>query len=351
MKKIAIIAITLIIIGCKPDNAPAEDQLNNVPAAPNVIPVTVSTVESITSPVTINTTGLVKTNSTTKYAFKIGGVIEKLYVDEGDRIKKGQLLATLRMDEIEAQFQQANLGLEKAQRDYSRVSNLYQDSIATLEDFQNVKTQLDIAARSLEQVKFNKDFAKIRATNNGYVITKLTNPGEVIGPGTPAFITNDATRSKGYVLECTVNDRQWAQINVSDNCKITLDAYPDQEINGKITSKSAQADPVSGAFRIEVSLSNSKSQLATGMYGKVSITTDESTSNVAIDYAALVEANGKDGHVYIPAENDKVSKTKIRISQITKDKVLISSGLSAGQQVIIGNSAFLSPQSTIKIIK
>ncbi|MEM9546255.1 MAG: efflux RND transporter periplasmic adaptor subunit [Bacteroidota bacterium] len=351
MKNIAIIAIALLLFGCKSDNTAEMNKLTVAPTAPNVIPVTVTTVETISNPVIIHTSGLVKTNSTTKYAFKIGGIIDKLFVDEGDRINKGQLLATLRMDEIEAQFQQANLSLEKAKRDYDRISYLYKDSIATLEDFQNVKTQLDVAARFLEQIKFNKDFAKIRATNNGFVIAKLSNPGEVIGPGTPALITNDATKSKGYILECTVNDRQWAQVKVGDDCTIHLDAYPDQNIRGRITSKSVQADPVSGAFRVEVSLSNSKSQLATGMYGKAEITTDTETSNIAIAYAALVEANGKDGYVYVPAENDKVARVKIQIDKIKKDKVLISSGLAQGQKVVIGNSAFLSPQSTIKIIE
>ena len=74
-----------------------------------------------------------------------------MLVKEGDRVKKGQLLDTLKSTEIAAQVQQVNLALEKAQRDYQRASKLYKDSVATLEQLQNAKTGVDIARQNLQQ--------------------------------------------------------------------------------------------------------------------------------------------------------------------------------------------------------
>ncbi len=348
MKRIITPLIITLFIGCQPNSKNTEIEILDL--SEKVLPITVTTVQELSQAIEIKTTGLVKSRSTTKYSFKIGGVIAGIYVDEGDKVKKGQLLASLRMEEIDAQYEQAEIGLIKSNRDFIRAQDLYKDSIATLESFQNAKTQLDIATRSLNQVKFNRSYAKIYAQNNGYVTIAMSNPGEVVAPGSPIIVTNDATTSQGYILECTVNDRQWAQVAIGDACQIKLDAYPDKEYVGAVVSKSMEADPVSGAFRIEVTLNNYRGELATGMFGKALITTKLSSTALVIPYEALVQANGDQGFVYRINESNEVEQIAVQIYEILPDKVLISQGISRGETIALGNSAFLTPSSTIKII-
>ena len=81
----------------------------------------------------IQATGQFSTDDETFLAFKTGGVIEKVFVKEGDAIRKDQLLATLDLTEVDAGVTQAKLAFEKAQRDFERMTNLYNDSVATLE--------------------------------------------------------------------------------------------------------------------------------------------------------------------------------------------------------------------------
>jgi len=77
--------------------------------------------------------GLVTTEQEANLSFKIGGVIDRIYVREGQTVSQGELLASLKVTEINTQLDQANLALDKAQRDYSRAGNLYKDSVGTLE--------------------------------------------------------------------------------------------------------------------------------------------------------------------------------------------------------------------------
>ncbi|MFX5789426.1 hypothetical protein ABTE25_20235, partial [Acinetobacter baumannii] len=84
---------------------------------------------------------------------------------------------------IESQLQQAKLAFEKAERDFARVKNLYQDSVATLEQYQNAKTGLDVAKRTVDLVQFNKQYTAIYAQADGFVTKKLANAGEVIAAG------------------------------------------------------------------------------------------------------------------------------------------------------------------------
>ncbi|MFX4370069.1 hypothetical protein ABTA37_20270, partial [Acinetobacter baumannii] len=77
------------------------------------------------------------------------------------------LIATLNLTEINAQVQQAEIAYEKALRDYKRVTNLYKDSVANLEQMQNAKTALDVAQQQVTAANFNKNYSEIKALTDG----------------------------------------------------------------------------------------------------------------------------------------------------------------------------------------
>ncbi len=109
----------------------------------------------------IHVTGVVQSDTEAKPSFKTGGVIARTYVEEGDYVSKGQLLAQLNMTEIDAQATQAKFAVEKAMRDQQRVENLYRDSIATLEQFQNAGTAVEMAKKSLQIAEFNVAYSQM----------------------------------------------------------------------------------------------------------------------------------------------------------------------------------------------
>jgi multidrug efflux pump subunit AcrA (membrane-fusion protein) len=100
-----------------------------------------------------------------KPAFKTGGVIERTFFKEGDHVQEGQLLATLHMAEINAQVDQARKGVEKTTRDLARVKNLYADSVATLEQYQNVQTANDVSNETLKIALFNQKLFQSNCTH------------------------------------------------------------------------------------------------------------------------------------------------------------------------------------------
>src|ERR1700754_4068683 len=110
---------------------------NNVaavtPPADEAIPVKVRPVTTGNHNRILQYSGLIASNSEAHLSFKIGGIISRIYVKEGDHVAAGQLLATLDLTEINAQVQQASQNLEKSQRDEGRMTNLYRDTVASLE--------------------------------------------------------------------------------------------------------------------------------------------------------------------------------------------------------------------------
>lgn len=297
---------------------------------------------------TVSATGLLSTDGEVKYSFKIGGVIEKILVDEGDPVRKGQLLATINTSEIDAGYQQAKLGLEKAQRDLERVTNLHKEKVATLEQLQNTRTAYDIAKEQLEAVKFNRKYTSIYALNDGFVTRKLGSVGEIIGGGMPVLAVNEPTNNE-WVLKIGISDKEWALIENGNKADVTLDAFPGKVLSGTVLRKSLAADLQSGSFQIEIAVNCKDIEPALGMFGKAKIRTNSSRNTIAIPYDALIEADGSNAFVFVPVSNGKVRKQPIEIESFDNDFVHVKNGLQNIKEVVLSNSAFLNENSIIQV--
>ncbi|SEI38636.1 RND family efflux transporter, MFP subunit [Dyadobacter koreensis] len=316
-----------------------------------VIPVKVSVVSALDVSGNINATGLVSTEHEAKYGFKIGGVISRILVEEGQSFKKGQLLAVLNATEIAAGLSQSNLNVEKAQRDYDRAVNLYRDSVYTKEQLQNTKTLLDIAKKGEETVSFNEQYSRIYAASDGFVAHRLASEGEVIGAGSPVLVINETKQDKSFLLRIGLTDMEWAAVSAGQKATVTLDGYPDRPIDAYVLRKSQTSDAAAASFQVELKLKLSGIKPAVGMFGKAQIVTGKAQHVMSIPYDALVEADGYSAHAFILNGPGKVKKVPIEIASFDNKTVYLKDGLKPADQVVISNSAYLNEESTIKVIQ
>jgi RND family efflux transporter MFP subunit len=314
------------------------------------IPVSVIKLEKSGVQSTMQAAGQFTTDDETYLSFKTGGVIDKIFVKEGDAIHKGQLLATLNFTEINAQVSQARLGFEKASRDFDRVTNLYKDSVATLEQYQNAKTGLDVASQQYDAVKFNRSYSEIRALSNGFVLRKMANEGQVIQSATNVFQTNGASKGK-WMLKTGVSDREWSKISLNDKAAIYTDGSPDKPLTAYVSRKSEGVDAATGSFTIELTLTGKLPvSLASGMFGKALITAAQSVNAWSIPYEALLDGNAQSGYVFVTDDMKTARKANVTISEITHDHVIVTSGLENAQAIVVAGSAYLRDQSPIRIV-
>jgi len=306
-------------------------------------------INSDTNLAAITASGIVSTENEAKLSFKIGGVIESVLVKEGDKVKAGQLLATLKSTEIAAQVQQVQLAVEKAQRDYQRVSNLYKDSVATLEQLQNAKTGVDIAKQNLQQVLFNQQYSKIYSPVDGFVVKKIGNAGELASSGSPVIILNALSAKNKWILKAGLSDKEWAAVEVGNKAAITVDAFPGKKFNAVVSKKALAADAVSGSFPVELQIEFGNEKPAVGMFGNVSIIPTHSSVDFSIPYEALLEASGKKGYVFVTDDKKTVKKVEVIISDISNNTAYIAEGLQGYKYVVTSGSPYLSDNSTISV--
>lgn len=347
MRTILITIATIVVLASCSEKKPAAA---NNGMATEIIPVKLLPIAGDTSDNVINVSGSLSTEQVANLSFKIGGIIETVTVREGDKVKKGQLLATLKAAEISAQVQQAQLAYDKAKRDYERAKNLYADSVATLEQMQNAKTGLDIAQQSLQQVSFNQQYSKIYAPADGFVTQKRLNVGELASSGTTVISMNVSSGSSKWVLKAGLSDADWSAIENGNKAQVSIDAFPAKHFPAVVTKKSLAADAISGSFIIELQVDFKSEQPAAGMFGTASIIPSKPSVGFSIPYDALLEANGKKGFVFVSDDKKSVKKVEVTIADINNNTVSITDGLQGHKYIVTSGSPYLNDSSLITIL-
>ncbi len=316
----------------------------------DLIPVKILPLKPDSTAPVFQTAGYFTTDDETYLSFKNGGIVRNIYVKEGDKISKGQLLATLNTTETSTLVEQANLAFEKAKRDYERAVNLYRDSVATLEQMQNAKTALDVAQQQKASAVFNLQQTEIRASQSGYVLSKLVKEGEIVGAGTSVLQVNSAGNRR-WLLKVKVSDYQWAAIQTGDSASVTTDVAPAKKLKAVVYRKAEGVDPGTGTFSIQLSVNTGDLPVASGLFGKASIYPAQKSGAWRIPYDALLDGDVNTGFVFATNDKSVVHKVKVAISAIENNAVSIVSGLELYSHLVISGSAYLTDGASIKVVE
>ena len=325
--------------------------------APPPTPVAVATAHSGPAAPAIRTNGVLANKDEFRLSFKVGGVIKRIAVREGDRVRQGQRLAEIEQTEVNAQVEQARQSYEKAQRDVERGDRLYADKVISLEQLEDLRTQRAVAEAALNAAEFNSNYAAIVAPSNGTVLRKLAEERELISAGTPVLILGAAAQAlpcardnpaacpsqdQGFVVKTGLADREIVQVKQGDAAQIRLDALPDATIAGKVTEVASGADPASGMFSIEVTLDPTSLPLKSGLVAKLSITPSSATSGsrVYVPISAIVEGDGNRASVFV-LDKDRARRREVDVAFIADEQVALANGLDAGSQVITDGALYL----------
>lgn len=344
---LALSGLFYLLGGCGNSNAvkPASSPL----AADERVPVRTAPVEQKSIALPVHASGILSSSAEQRLSFKIGGVIQRILVEEGDVVRPGQLLAVLDKTEIDAQVTQAQQGLSKAERDLARVQGLYRDSSATLELLENATTGRDVAKETARIAQFNRQYAEIRATRGGKIIKKLMNEGEITGPGMPVLVLFE-TGNDDWVVRINVSDRDWARLNLGMIATVRMDAYPETIFNGKVSDLAPAADPASGLYPVEIKVTPQGKRFAPGLFASVDITPPQARTYALVPVEAIVEGEGKSAWVFaIQADGETVRKIPVQVAFLDGPKVVIAGGLENVGEVITAGAPYLTEKSRVRL--
>ena len=320
------------------------------PTTPPGAPIRVA--KSIAGPAApeIEASGLVGRQDEVRMSFKTGGIIRSIPVKEGMRVRQGQILAELELDEVSAQFEQARELARKAERDLERGERLHAEQVISDEMLENLRTQATIARAGRNAAQFNLGFSVIRAPRDGVVLRRLAEERELVPPGQPVVVFGSADR--GYVVRLALSDREVVRVALDDRATVRIDAFPDRQFSARVTEVSSAADLRNGLFPIELRLDPAPAEtLASGLVAKVQIdpASRRRTTLTYIPIAALVDGRRDRASVFTVA-GDRARRREVQIAFIAGDAVALQTGLAVGESVITEGALYLQDGERVRLL-
>jgi len=315
------------------------------------IPVTVERIEKETISLPVHISGNISSSKESRLSFKTGGIIKSIYVDEGDKVKKGQVLAKLDLKEIQEQANQAIVGLDKAKRDYQRVSNLYNDTVATLEQMQNAKSALDVAITNMNIADYNLKYSTIAAPSDGIILKKFFEENEIAGTGYPIFYF--ASSEDNWRMLVGISDKDIVKFKVGDKANIITDAYPGKELDAVVSRIANAPGEFTGLYEIELSIMQVDVELKHGLFAKGAIFPSQQMNCYSLSINAVQEGIGNTVMFYSVSKDGTIAvKKEAQVLAINQQKVFIErADFYDGMMVIVERQKELKNLDKVNIIQ
>ena len=209
------------------------------------------------------------------------GFIKKVYVNEGDFVKKGQLLYEIDSSNIDSKNREASLNLQiqennlnDVQINYERYKRLYAKDLVPKYDVEqlelkvnNIKNMISIAKAKLKEVNYQYKYLKIVAPNDGLIIKKSIKSGEMAMPSSPAMILTDLNSLK---IKSNINESNLSNIKIGQTAQITIESMK-FTTKGKVSAIIPNMQDMTHSFVIKFSFDAKDKNIYPGMYSKINL--------------------------------------------------------------------------------
>lgn len=289
-------------------------------------------------------TGTVEGDHRINLSTKLLGTVTMLDVEEGDRIRKGQVLIRIKSDNLEAQQNQieANLSEARAARsntetNLKRIEALFEDGSATQKELDDMKTQFEVSkARvsalesKLQEIKDMLDYANLDSPTDGFVVQKHAEVGDLAAPGQPLLTIESLDDMQ---VRATVPESQIDLFQVGSKVQVEIPATRANAFEGTVTSVNPSGSAMSRQYTVKITLQTPRDgEVKSGMFARVLLTKGD-TKVLMIPRSAIVSRGQLTG-IYTLSSEDELMLRWIRIGRWHNDQVEVLSGLQEGERYV-----------------
>ena len=335
--------LSILLLGaCQPKDASEEDKSEE-----ETPPVPVETSEPVRGDVYAMYTGTapIEAYAEADVIAKVGGEIRQLLVEEGDEVKKGQVLARLDGERLRLELNESEAKLRKLQRDYERNVDLQAKGLISDGDFEKIKYEMEALEAAFNLASLELDYTQIRAPIDGVIAERLVKLGNTIAAGDALFRVTSLDPLVAYLH---VPERQYRNIGPGQPVAIEIDALSGERNLAAVSRVSPIVDPQTGTFKITVEISDEKRRIKPGMFGRLSVIYDVHENALQVPRSAIVEDEGM-ASVFV-VEGDRALRRAVETGYGSRGMVEIVSGLQEGDQVVTVGHASLKQDSRVTVI-
>ena len=338
MKNISVLisaAALLALQGCgKEEKTVVTDDADELP----VVEVDVAHTRPVE--LTRSYTANVEADNINNIAPAMSNRIESIKVDVGDKVTKGQVLATL--DRANADQQLINM--KETERQYNLAKELLEIGAGTQSAVDQLKAQLDAQRTAYENTMTN---TVLVSPINGVVTARNYDPGDMSGQ-LPILVVGQIQPNVKVMIN--VNEADVAVVKPGMDVEIGFDSYPGEKFHGKISRVSPAVDVASRTFPVEVLVPNTGGKIMPGMFARVDIKLGTRDNVVLPDRAVVKQTGSAKKFVYIYS-NGRVSFVPVELGQRIDDSYELLSGVANGDSVVISGQVRLADGVAVQLKK
>ncbi len=336
-----LVVLTMVSCGQKSETAGLKQE-------PPAIKVKVATVTAATGSTGLRYSGSIEPFRTVPLTFQNMGTIREILVEEGDFVKKGALLARLDDENAKNMHQIALSKYEQAKDAYDRLKTVYDEGSLPEIKWVEMETNLEQAKSSLEIARNNLEKCEMYAPESGVIGRRNAQPGQS-SVGVP-LAPLELVKIENVYVKISVPENEIGEIESGQEAVFHVAALNGKKYEGKITSVNPVADMISRTYTAKILVENRNYELKPGMVCDVELNTGAANSSPLVTYTAVsADAEGKPYVFVVSPDKKRVRKQNITTGDFFENKIEVTSGLNAGETIVVEGKEKLSDNSLIRL--
>lgn len=274
------------------------------------------------------------------YIASAGGTrIEKIFVEVGDVVKKGQQLVKMESTQLATSLAQ----LDNLKIELERVKALYQSGGVSKQQLDQLQMQYDVAKKSAENLKDN---IYLTSPINGIVTARNFDNGDVAA-GQPILQVMQINPVK---LKINIPESFYNNVKKGMQVTAKTEIFGEEEFAGTVSLIYPTIDPLTRTFTCEVKVNNANSKLKPGMFGRVELNLGKAATIMVSDKAVVKQSGSNDKYIFVE-NNGVVEYRKVQLGRRIEDKIEVISGIADGENVVITGQSKLMDGTKVEVIK
>ncbi len=337
-----LLAIALTASGCA--------QKSNNENVERVVPVKTMTVGYASESASREYIGEVEGDLSVDESFLVGGNVEQIFVQEGQKVRKGDLLARIDATSLRSIHDAAKATLARAQDAYDRLKQMHDNNSLPDIKFMEAKTALE-QARSAERVA-GKNLADcdLKAPFSGIVGKRHIDAGANVMPGSPVCNIVEISSVK---VKIAIPEHEISDIVPGQECRITVSALGGKTFKGRIVEKGVAAHPISHTYSARAKVANKELDLMPGMVCKAYIAGAKpaagTTKLMSIPVKSVQIDAGERKFVWLRDGDSKAVVREVTTDGLSGNDVIITGGLNEGDELITEGYQNISPGIKVSV--
>ena len=314
-----------------------------VAAKADAVPVTVANVAVRPVERTVSVVGTLAANAQAEIASEVDGQVVGVEADLGDRVARGQVLARVRRDEIEARLREAEASLAKAVADEGRARPLEAQRVISAQEYEQVRTTLDVARARRDQLRIQLEHTDIRSPLDASVAARLVDAGNYVRPGTVLFrlVQDDPLKFRGEVPE-----REVPSLRAGQEVRVSVDAFPGETFTGQVARIGSAADPAARSLAFEALVPNADHRIRPGFFGHGEVVVGKDERALAVPRSALTSFAGVT-KLFLIEDGVAHERPVVLGVELGDGWVEVAEGVSQGKQVATSGLSKLADGTAI----